>query len=43
MTSAHTTVTQARLGPLGILLHLDKNVTGDNLLRFPLAGYTAEY
>jgi hypothetical protein len=40
MTPAHTLVAQACLG---ILLHLDKNVTEDRLTKFPLAKYTAEH
>src|SRR6266852_5065507 len=40
MTSAHTLVAQACLG---ILLHLDKHVTRDNLKHFPLAEYAAEH
>jgi len=40
MTSADTIVTKARLG---ILLYLDKDVTGDGLFQFPLAGCSAEY
>jgi hypothetical protein len=39
MTPAHTLVAQACLG---ILLHLDKNVTKDSLKKFPLAKYAAE-
>ena len=38
MTSAHTLITQASLG---ILLHLDKNVTKSSLEKFPLAHYAA--
>ena len=38
MTAAHTLVTQACLG---ILLHLDKNITRDSLTHFPLAKYAA--
>ena len=40
VTSAHTLVARARLG---ILLHLDKNVTRDSLRKFPLAGHAAEH
>jgi hypothetical protein len=40
ITLAHTLVAQACLG---ILLHLDKNVTRDNLNGFPLAEYAAEH
>ena len=40
MTPAHTLVAQACLG---ILLHLDENVTRDNLGTFPLAEYAAKY
>ncbi len=40
MTSAHTLVAQACLG---ILLHLDENVTRDSLQRFPLAEYAAKH
>jgi ankyrin repeat protein len=40
MTPAHTLVAQACLG---ILLHLDKNVTRDNVTKFPLAKYAAEH
>jgi hypothetical protein len=40
MTSAHSLVAQACLG---ILLHLDENVTTDSLDRFPLAKYAAEH
>jgi len=39
MTPAHTLVAQACLG---ILLHLDMNVTRDCLRKFPLAEYAAE-
>ncbi len=38
MTPAHTLVTQACLG---ILLHLDENVSSDSLAKFPLAKYAA--
>jgi ankyrin repeat protein len=38
MTPAHTVLAQACLG---ILLHLDENVTMDSLEEFPLAGYAA--
>src|SRR6267142_1881375 len=40
MTDAHTLVAQACLG---ILLHLDKDVTRDGLKNFPLAGYASEH
>jgi ankyrin repeat protein len=40
MTPAHTLVAQACLG---ILLHLDKDVTSDGLKDFPLAEYAAEH
>jgi hypothetical protein len=40
MTHAHTVVAQACLG---ILLHLDKDVTSDSLKDFPLAEYAAEH
>jgi ankyrin repeat protein len=40
MTLAHTIVAQACLG---ILLHLDENVTKDSLRSFPLVEYAAEY
>jgi len=40
MTPAHTLMAQACLG---ILLHLDENVTSDSLGRFPLAEYAAEH
>ena len=40
MTPAHTLVAQACLG---ILLHLDNDVTSDSLGDFPLAGYAAEH
>ena len=40
MTPAHTLVTQACLG---ILLHLDENITRDSLKDFPLAEYAAEH
>ena len=40
MTPAHTVITQVCLG---MMLHLDKNITGDSLTRFPLAKYAAEY
>ena len=39
-TPAHTIVAQACLG---LLLHLDENVTKDSLESFPLAEYAAEY
>ena len=40
MTPAHTLVAQACLG---ILLHLDEDVTSDSLKDFPLAEYAAEH
>jgi ankyrin repeat protein len=40
MTSAHTLVAQTCLG---VLLHLDNNVTRDSLQKFPLAQYAAEH
>ena len=40
MTSAHTLAAQACLG---ILLHLDENITTNSLKTFPLAGYAAEH
>jgi ankyrin repeat protein len=40
MTLAHTLVAQACLG---ILLHLDENITRDSLDEFPLAKYAAEH
>ena len=40
MTQAPTLVAQASLG---ILLHLDENITRDNLDKFPLAEYAAEH
>src|SRR6202789_4362145 len=40
MTPAHTLVAQACLG---ILLHLDRDVTDDSLEDFPLAKYAAKY
>ena len=40
MTPAHTLVAQACLG---ILLHLDKDVTNDSLKNLPLAEYAAEH
>jgi ankyrin repeat protein len=40
MTAAHTIVAQACLG---VLLHLNENVTKDSLEEFPLAVYAAEY
>ena len=40
MTPAHTLVAQACLG---VLLHLDANITGDILQKFPLASYAAEH
>jgi ankyrin repeat protein len=40
MTAAHTIVAQACLG---VLLHLDENITKDSLEEFPLAEYAAEH
>jgi ankyrin repeat protein len=40
MAPAHTTVAQACLG---VLLHLDENITEDSLEDFPLAEYAAEH
>ena len=40
MTPAHTLVAQACLG---MLLHLDKDITKDSLKKFPLAEYAAEH
>ena len=40
MTPAHTLVAQACLG---ILLHLDKDVTQDMVAKFSLAKYAAEH
>src|SRR5216683_517689 len=40
MTSAHTLVAQACLG---ILLHLDNDVTRDSLQKYPLAEYAAKH
>jgi ankyrin repeat protein len=40
MTHAHTLAAQACLG---MLLHLDKNITRDDLEKFPLAEYAAEH
>jgi len=40
MTPAHTLVAKACLG---VLLHLDKDVTSDILLKIPLAEYAAEH
>ena len=40
MTSAHTLVAQACLG---ILLHLDENITRDSLTKFPLAEYAGRH
>jgi hypothetical protein len=40
MTPAHTIVAQACLG---VLLHLDENITKDSLEDFPLAEYAAEH
>jgi hypothetical protein len=40
MTPAHTTIAQACLG---ILLHLDENITKDSLKDFPLVEYAAEH
>jgi ankyrin repeat protein len=40
LTSAHTLATRACLG---ILFHLDENITRDSLRKFPLARYAAEH
>ena len=40
MTPAHTLVAQACLG---ILLHLDKDITSDDLKHFPLTSYAVEH
>jgi len=40
MSAAHTFVAQACLG---VLLHLDKNITSQNLTEFPLAKYAAQH
>ena len=40
MTSAHTIIAQACLG---VLLHLDENITNRSLKKFPLAEYAAEH
>jgi hypothetical protein len=40
MTSAHTLAAQACVG---ILLHLDKNITRDGLRKYPLAEYAAKH
>src|SRR5260221_498877 len=40
MTLAHTIIAQACLG---VLLHIDENVTKDDLQKFPLARYAAEH
>ena len=40
MTQAHTVIAQICLG---MLLHLDQNVTRDTLTRFPLAEYAAKH
>jgi hypothetical protein len=40
LTPAHTIVVQASLG---VLLHLDENITEDGLEDFPLAEYAAEH
>ena len=40
MTLAHTIIAQACLG---VLLHLDRRITKDDLEQFPLAKYAAEY
>jgi len=40
LTSAHTLAAQACLG---ILLHLDKNITRNGLQKFPLAKYASRY
>jgi ankyrin repeat protein len=39
MTPAHTIIAQACLG---VLLHLDENITNESLKKFPLAEYAAE-
>ena len=40
MSAAHTFVAQACLS---VLLHLDKNITSQNLMEFPLAKYAAQH
>jgi hypothetical protein len=40
MTPAHSIVAQACLG---VLLHLDENITNDGLEKFPLVEYAAEH
>ena len=40
MSAAHTFVSQACLS---VLLHLDKNITSQNLMEFPLAKYAAQH
>ena len=40
MTQAHTIIAQACLG---VLLHIDENITKDDLQEFPLAEYAAEH
>jgi ankyrin repeat protein len=40
MTAAHTIISQACLG---VLLHLDENITNESLKKFPLAEYAAEH
>ena len=40
MTPAHTIIAQACLG---VLLHLDENITNETLKEFPLAEYAAEH
>ena len=40
MTPAHTAITQACLG---MLLHLNQNITRDSLTRFPFAKYAAKH
>ena len=40
MTLAHTIIAQACLG---VLLHIDENITEDDLKKFPLAEYAAEH
>ena len=40
MAPAHTIIAQSCLG---VLLHIDDNITEDDLERFPLAKYAAEY
>ena len=40
MTQAHTIIAQASLG---VLLHIDENITKDDLEKFPLAEYAGEH